>query len=180
MTQTPTFIRARYEAAEAGFVPALVTVSRSETNEPGSVVYRVGGTALAGRDYARLPGHLEFARHQSEATISVQPLTNYRNTRRDETVVLTLEPSSNPAVGEFPEATVTIRHDPARKGLPPDEHFFAALDLTRPALAGVREAVAAGDYPDARARLAAHFREPGRPSSLSTPSRPTSPCVTRH
>ena len=40
-----------------------------------------------------------------------------------------------------------------------DPDFFAALDLTRPGLAQVATAVAAGDFPRAKAALLAYYRE---------------------
>jgi hypothetical protein len=49
--------------------------------------------------------------------------------------------------------------DPPRPGpLMSDEEFFAELDLDRPELAAVRQAVLANDLPAAKAALLAHFR----------------------
>lgn len=152
------FAAPAYEAAEEGFAAARVVVIRSTAQGPLRVSYAVGGTAIPGRDFGPLSGVIEFADGESEASLLVEPRPNYRNTRCDETVVLSLPPGSTKTRHRFSTTTVTIRHDPAPKGLPSDPHFFAAMDLRRPELGTVRAAVNDGDFAQARAALAAYFR----------------------
>ncbi|MBC8011194.1 MAG: hypothetical protein H7067_13995, partial [Burkholderiales bacterium] len=124
-----TFTSLAYTAHEAGFAPAHAKAVRTHASAPLSVRYTASGTARAGRDYAALAGRLDFAAGQNEATIVVQPYNNYRNTRRNEGVLLNLSPDSGYTLGPIAATVVTILHDHTPRHLPPDEHFFAALDL---------------------------------------------------
>ncbi|MBC8040991.1 MAG: hypothetical protein H7Y06_10640, partial [Opitutaceae bacterium] len=167
------FTRLGFEAREVGFQAARITITRTSATAPLTVRYTASGTAQPGRDYAALSGQLDFAAGQTEAVILVQPYNNYRNTRRNEGVLLNLSPDSGYTLGPIAATVVTILHDHTPRHLPPDEHFFAALDLSQPALAAVRAAVATGDYRAARTALAAHFRSPRAqvlPHTLPTPN----------
>lgn len=147
-------------AQEQGFTPARVRLVRSggDVSQPLTIGYEVGGSALPGREYATLSGVTRFAPGCHECEIVVEPRANYRNTRRDETVVLRVSPGSHYTVGGDATCVVIIRQDPSPKPLPPDSHFFCTLDLAAPALASVHEAVRQNDYRKARTCLAAHFR----------------------
>ncbi|MBC8038996.1 MAG: heparinase II/III family protein, partial [Opitutaceae bacterium] len=157
------FTRLGFEAREAGFQAARITVTRTHATAPLTVRYTASGTAQPGRDYATLSGRLDFAAGQTEVAIVIEPYNNYRNTRRNEGILLNLTPDPAYTLGSITYTVVTIVHDHTPRHLPPDAHFFAALDLALPALAAVRTAVAAGDYAAARTALAAHFRAPRTP-----------------
>ncbi len=160
MLPSVTFSRLGFDAREAGHQPANASIVRTDASAPLTVRYTASGTARPGRDYLTLSGQIDFAAGQIEAGIVIQPYDNYRNTRRNEGVLLRLLPDPGYTLGPIAATVVTIIHDHTPRHLPPDEHFFAALDLSLPALADVRAAVTAGDYPAARKALAAHFRAP--------------------
>src|SRR4029453_16529287 len=63
------------QANEAGPTDALFTVSRTgDTSVPVTVRYTVAGTALAGTDYAALPGVVTVEAGPSTAIVRVSPI----------------------------------------------------------------------------------------------------------
>ena len=95
---------------------------------------------------------------------------------------LTFHSAWNPGDKPDPELTLTLEDTRllSETSLPStgprmnDEQFFAALDLARPELAKVKDAVQAGDFARARHEFAEHLRSRDRPSWKIDPrDRPT-------
>ena len=126
------------QAAEAGSVPGVFTITRSGDNSaPLTVRYTVAGTALAGADYVSLPGSLTIAAQSTTATISVVPIDDgaYES---NETIALTLGADAAYTIGSPGGGTVTLSSD----DLPPDLVMTA---LTAPATAGAGADIVVSD-----------------------------------
>jgi hypothetical protein len=97
---------------------ATLTLYRSgNTNGVLSVNYALGGTASNGVDYVSLPGEATFAAGASQALISVVPIDDGPPDVTG-TVILTLEPSTNYALG-YPARAAAIILDIGTNGPPP-------------------------------------------------------------
>lgn len=126
------------QAAEAGSVPGVFTITRSGDNSaPLTVRYTVAGTALAGADYVSLPGSLTIEAQSSTATISVVPIDDgaYES---NETITLTLGADAAYTIGSPGGGTVTLISD----DLPPDLVMSA---VTAPATAGADADIVVSD-----------------------------------
>jgi hypothetical protein len=99
----------------AGNKPAadgLFTLKRSggETSAPLTVSYSIGGSAVAGTDYAPLSGSITFAAGMTSATITAIPLADAQ-ADAPVTLVLTLSPSDDidyAVDSKLSSATITI------------------------------------------------------------------------
>ncbi|WP_211335098.1 autotransporter domain-containing protein [Thiocapsa rosea] len=90
----------------------LVSLS-SPAGEGGvTVTYSLSGSAVAGVDFAPLPGTLVIPAGQSSATISVTPLPGNPGDP-DADLIVTVQPGQGYAVGAPASATVVIRGRPA-------------------------------------------------------------------
>jgi hypothetical protein len=95
-------------ASETGPATGTFTVTRTgATTDALTVLYTVGGTATNGDDYTTLTGSVQIAIGQTSATITVTPITD-SDTDGDQTVILTLAPSADYAIGTPGSGTVTI------------------------------------------------------------------------
>jgi len=84
------------------------TIARpaTATNGPLTVAYTTGGSAVAGSDYAALPGSITIADGEATATVTVTPLLNSASGSR--TVILTQVPGAFVTTTEQSD-TVTIQ-----------------------------------------------------------------------
>jgi len=99
---------------------------------PLTLNYSIGGTALAGADYAPIPASILLAAGMVATNLFVTPLGN--NLTRDQaTVTLSISPSSSYMVGNFQTAAVTIQDRPIHKWL---RDSFTPDELNNPALSG--------------------------------------------
>lgn len=117
------------QATEAGPANGVFTVTR--TGDAGAsltVHYTVAGTALAGTDYASLPGTVTISAESATATVAVTPIDDAAF-ESDESVILTLGAAAGYSLGSPSVATVTIVSD----DLPPD---LLVVAMTAPAIAG--------------------------------------------
>lgn len=98
-------------ATEAGD-PGLFTITRSGTDLSKSLIvdYSINGTALHGKDYARLEGRATIAAGESNTTIRISP---YNDTigEGNQTVTIILRSDGRYLVGSPQTATVTIADD---------------------------------------------------------------------
>ena len=117
------------QANEAGPTDAQFTVSRTgDTSAPVTVQYTVAGTALAGTDYAALPGVVTIEAGSSTAIVGVTPIDDAAF-ESNESVILTLTANAAYSLGSPTAATVTIVSD----DLPPD---LVVSSMTAPSTAG--------------------------------------------
>jgi Calx-beta domain len=101
-------IGASTPTATEGGTAGRFTVSRTGSTAGALTAnYTVGGTAIAGSDYAALPGSVVIPAGASSATIAVTP-TNDTGVESNETVVVTLKANTAYTVGSPSSATVTI------------------------------------------------------------------------
>ena len=117
------------QASEAGPTAGVFTVTRTgDISAPLTVLYTVGGTAVAGTDYVVLPATVTIQTGASTATVSVTPVDDgaFEN---DESVILTLSAGTAYALGSPVTSTVTIVSD----DLPPD---LVVSAITAPAIGG--------------------------------------------
>ena len=106
------------DAAEAGSVPGLFTVSRTDNlgipiapSFPVTVNYTISGTAANGVDYNSIATSATIPANSSSATITVTPIDDALN-EINETVTLTLATGNyNIAASPGNAATVTIADD---------------------------------------------------------------------
>jgi hypothetical protein len=100
-------------ASEFGPVPGRLTVvsANGPAAAPLTVNYSVGGTAVAGVDYAALPGSVTLAAGAVATNMAVTPLGNYLNTNQV-TVTISLAQSTNFNSTTLSNATVTIADRP--------------------------------------------------------------------
>jgi Calx-beta domain len=112
-------IGASTPTATEGGTAGRFTVSRTGSTAGALTAnYTVGGTAIAGSDYAALPGSVVIPAGASSATIAVTP-TNDTGVESNETVVVTLKANTAYTVGSPSSATVTIvSNDTAPPSLP--------------------------------------------------------------
>ena len=117
------------QATEAGTTAGVFTVTRTgDTSMPLGVQYTVGGTAVAGTDYAALPGAVTIQAGSSTATVIVTPIDDgaFEN---DESVILTVSADAAYGLGSPATSTVTIVSD----DLPPD---LVMATMAAPAVGG--------------------------------------------
>ena len=101
------------DAAEQGVIPGTFTVHRASTatNAALTVNFSVGGSAVAGLDYANNLGtSVTFAPGASNATVVVTPIVNNAS-NADSSVTLTIIPGSY-VIGAPASATMTITNWP--------------------------------------------------------------------
>jgi Calx-beta domain len=110
---------------EIGPHPGLFRVTRSggDTTTPLTVHYSVGGTAVNGTDYQRLPGLVTIAPGSVAAYIHVTPIQDADSQTEEHdavTLQLTLPPAGQPsyALGSPGNATVTIAESTPSSGVP--------------------------------------------------------------
>ena len=94
-------------ATGIGPTPGLFTITRSGGTNAFTLNYTVTGTAIAGSNYVALPVSVQFGTNQTSTNLSVNVLTNLPLTAA-QTVVLTLNISSNYFLGYSPQAVVTL------------------------------------------------------------------------
>ena len=100
-------------ATEAGNNTGTFTVSRTgPTTNSLSVSFGIGGTATNGGDYAGISASVVIAAGQSSAPVTITPTAD-NLVEGDETVVLTINTSTQYTVGTPGAATVTIADDQA-------------------------------------------------------------------
>jgi len=107
-------------ASEGGWDTGAFTITRSSSLGTLTVYYSVGGTAKGGDDYYFLSssgptiGRVSFINGQTSATVQIKPYTDSL-AEGNETVILTLSPSDDYAVGASgSSATVTITDQSVR------------------------------------------------------------------
>ncbi|SIQ24830.1 Calx-beta domain-containing protein [Maribacter ulvicola] len=91
----------------------VFTVDLGATNGTGSAIvvnYNISGTATSGDDFNTLGGTVSIPNNQSTGTVTVTPI-NDTDIENNETVVLTLAPGGDYAVGSPNNAIVTIVSD---------------------------------------------------------------------
>lgn len=92
-----------------GVTGARLTFARQGTLTDSVVVaYSVGGTAVAGEDFAPLSGLVTIPAGLPFVHLELSPLAD-SFPERDETIIVTLDPNSNYTLGSSTAATVTIR-----------------------------------------------------------------------
>ena len=90
------------QASEAGNSAGRFTLSRNgPVTSTVTVNYTVSGTATAGVDYVALPGSIVFDAESSTKTIDIIPLSD-SFIESGETIIITITPNSNYAVGVSP------------------------------------------------------------------------------
>ena len=95
--------------AETSPTPARLTFVRSgDTNSALTLAYTLGGTASNGLDYVVSPALLTLPAGTTLASLLLTPLSDVL-AEGDETILLTLQPGTNYAVGALATATVTLR-----------------------------------------------------------------------
>jgi hypothetical protein len=101
-------------AAEAGPDTGTFTFTRSGGNLAASLGVDItrAGTATSGSDYFALPSTVNIPANQTSATATVTPRSD-NLVEGDETVVVTIDPSSAYNIGSPDTATVTIADNPA-------------------------------------------------------------------
>ena len=106
-------------ATEAGPVSGVFTVSRGAAQDSAlTVSFTVGGTATSGTDYQAVPTSVTIPAGAASATVTIVPV-NDTTIEPDESVVLTLTPSSAYAIGGPGFATVMIVSDDLSVDLTP-------------------------------------------------------------
>ncbi|MGC8742652.1 MAG: FAD-dependent oxidoreductase [Verrucomicrobiia bacterium] len=99
-------------AKEQDTSPAILTLTRSgSTNQELTVYYAVYGTASNGVDYSQISGVVNFPSNSVSVIISIEPVRDDL-TEGDESVVISLLPSTNYVIGNFSNATVWIKDSP--------------------------------------------------------------------
>ncbi|MHC1744877.1 MAG: Calx-beta domain-containing protein [Syntrophobacteraceae bacterium] len=100
-------------AAELASDTAQLTVSRAgEMGNPLTVKYSMGGTATNGVDYSKMSGSLTIPAGSVNAPVMIKP-RNDKVYEGNETVVVTLLPSSSYTLGSPDSATVNLVDDEA-------------------------------------------------------------------
>ena len=94
-------------ATGLGPTPGVFTITRSGGSNAFTLNYTVTGTAVAGVNYAALPGSVTFAANQTSTNLSVNVLPANPVTTA-QTVVLTLATNGNYFLGCNPQAVVTL------------------------------------------------------------------------
>lgn len=106
--QTVNIAATDASASEAGD-PGLFTITRSgsDLSMPLIVDYAINGSAIHGKDYARLEGRATIAANETATTILISP---YNDTigEGDQTVTLTLRSEGRYLIGSTQTASVTI------------------------------------------------------------------------
>jgi subtilase family serine protease len=98
-------------ANEAGPVSGVFTVSRdSQFDAPLPVTFTLAGTAVRGTDYQTLPLSITVPAGAPSATVTIVPIDD-ATIETPESVVLSLAPGADYAVGASPTATVTLVSD---------------------------------------------------------------------
>lgn len=97
-------------ASEAGLDAASITFTRSGTSGDLTVLYSVGGTAVAGSDFSALSGSIVIPDGQSSASLSITPLQD-SETEGTETVIVTLQADPAYTLGNPSGATISILDD---------------------------------------------------------------------
>ena len=98
-------------ANEAGPVSGVFTISRGSAQDSAlTVTYSLGGTAVMGTDYQAVSTSVTIPAGSASATVAIVPI-NDTTIEPDETVVLTITPSSGYVPGTPSSATVTIVSD---------------------------------------------------------------------
>jgi hypothetical protein len=89
--------------------PGVFTFTRSGGNLAAAltVIFSLGGTAANNADYAFTGGSVSIPANQTSATVTITPIDDVA-VEGDETVVLTIQPSSAYIIGAPGTATVTI------------------------------------------------------------------------
>ena len=105
-------------ATEAGSTTGQVRVSRTggNTAQALTVSYTVSGTATPGSDYSALSGSVTILANTLTRTLTITPL-NDTLVENNETIVVSLAPSSAYSIGTPNSATVTLSSDDV--GVPP-------------------------------------------------------------
>ncbi len=108
-TLSTVSVRATVAATDnTSLTPAQFTVSRvGATTAPVTVSYTLSGTAVAGTDFAPLPGTVTIPAGATSAAVTFVPRSNPANVN-NRTATLTLTPQSAYGVGENDQASVTI------------------------------------------------------------------------
>lgn len=100
-------------ADTTGSHPGVYTFTRiGALNQPLTVAYSTGGSAVSGSDYASLPGVLTIPAGAGSATLTLNPLPSI-NSNPSITATLSLQAGSGYVVGAPTAATVTITEVPA-------------------------------------------------------------------
>jgi hypothetical protein len=113
----------------------MVYRSAVATNQPLTVNYSVGGTALAGADYTTLSGSVVIPAGATQAVVSVPVLADY-TVEGSESVILAIADGNYRIVSSASTATVVITDadgaDTDADGLPDtwELHYFGSLDET--------------------------------------------------
>jgi RHS repeat-associated protein len=94
-------------ATGLGPTPGVFTITRSGGSNAFTLNYTISGTAIAGSNYVALPVSVQFATNQTSTNLLVNVLTNLPLTSA-QTVVLTLNNSSNYFLGYNPQDVVTL------------------------------------------------------------------------
>jgi hypothetical protein len=103
-------------ASEALADPAVFTVTRTgSTASPLTVQYSLGGSAVAGKDYAAPSGYVVLPAGSATATVTVAP-TDDALAEGSETVTLTVLPLVHYAGGSPASATATLADNDAPPG----------------------------------------------------------------
>ncbi len=125
-------------ASEAGRVAGAFTVTRSgDLSSAATITYHVSGTATPGSDYDALSGTLTFAVGASSAVIGVTPIDDTL-VEPNESVIVTLDPSSAYSVGAPGSALVTIVSD----DVPSD---LVVSTIAAPSIGGANAAITLSD-----------------------------------
>jgi hypothetical protein len=121
-------------AGESGTNTGRFTIVRN--NDPNllalSIAYAIGGTATNGVDYALLPGSISLPAGALATNIVVSPLGTELPTDQ-ETVTLTLLPSTNFSLTTLSNATVTLLDQPFHAWRRAN---FSPLELADPQISG--------------------------------------------
>jgi hypothetical protein len=100
------------DASESGPMAGSFLITRTgNSNLPLTVLFTIGGTALPGSDYRTLAGSVTIPAGSLSATIAVLPISDNLE-EGDETVLVTLSPSSAYSIASPASATVTIKNNP--------------------------------------------------------------------
>ncbi|MBV9128168.1 MAG: hypothetical protein JO117_08795, partial [Verrucomicrobia bacterium] len=90
-------------------LPGQFTIARSgAVNAPLEVFYQVGGSAVGGVDYATLPASVTIAAGEHSATLDVTLLSPPPAAYASKTVTLEILPMDGYALGNSPQALVTL------------------------------------------------------------------------
>ena len=139
------------DAAEAGSVPGIFTVSRTDNlgipiapSFPVTVNYTISGTAANGVDYSAIGTNVTIPAGLSSATVTITPIDDALN-EVNETVVLTLTAGSyNIAASPSNAATVTITDDDPAPTVSFNVASSSGLESVTPANLAVALSAASG------------------------------------